>query len=219
MPYRVPGGNLVGRIIGLGNLEKLERERKLRRAYMMYNRPMHTEMEQRMRRYGNDRRNQLQLPPSRYPYQESFIPHGLTPNMNERRRHFEPWGMRYPRLDREQPVRRLYQPDVDDWSDERIINYYRDHAEGIVRFQRMKSRHSDDRRLRPHGMKWWVRNYHEYILELQVRDENLRLQYDHPRNGRDRGLGGAWRDDDRYHGGYRYRPRHMDQEDEEDEDF
>lgn len=191
----------------------------MRRAYKMYDHPVHAEKEQRLRRCGYDRRDPLRMPPSRYPYHEPFIPHGLTHNLNERCRHVETWGLCYPRLDRDQPARRLYQPDVDDWSDKRIIYYYRDHAEGIARFQRMKSRHSNGRWLRPHSKKWWVRNYHEYILELQADDENRRLRYKYPHSDYGRGLEGGWRDNKPYHSGYGHRRRRMDEEDEEDDDF
>jgi len=178
---------------------------------------MHAETKRRIRQGINDRKNILCMTPTSYPHHQPFIPDGLTPNMDERRRRYEPWGLHYPSPGREPPARRHYQLEMDDWSDERIVNYSDDHAEGIARFKEMESRRLGPQ-LRRRGMRYWARNYHEYILDLQGRDEYLRLQTDHAHDGRGRGLGGNWRVNDLYHGGYGLGPHHMDDEDEEEED-
>jgi len=236
MPYRVPGGNLVGRFVGLGNLDKAERER---RAQRMYNHRIHTETDQRLRQCFNDGRDTFRMPPSRYPHHDHFNQEGLTHNMDECRRRFEDSGLHYSGMDRKGQGHHWLGTDVDDWSQDQVMKYYYDYYEDIHFFMRDRKRVPDGRRLPPHSERYWVRMYREYLQRLYQHAE-LTRQEEHQSGGRRRGPLGGWRgygrhprmpsgakflDEERIESGddipysdyYGRRPHHEDEEDEEDE--
>jgi hypothetical protein len=205
MPHRVLFDNILAQICGLGNLDKTDRERKMRQANRLYNRPQHMVTQDHARQFFNHNRAAAGIPPSPYAHHHPFIGDGLDPNLHTRRRRAEELGLYNPGRDPRVPGQRPLGPDVDDWSSEQIATYHHFHAENIERFKRLQERRPGVR-LSPHSRKNWVRQYHEYIQHLFDQEEaRMSLQ-------------------GRGHGGRRMGPRGMYQrgmgygEDDDDED-
>lgn len=165
MPHRVPFDNALARLCGLGDLDKLEREQKMRQAHRYYNRPQHPIRDDRALEYYNHSRHPHGIPPFPYPHHQPFIGNGLDPNPHTRRRQAEEHGQYYPGPGQRTPARRPLGRHVDDWDSEQVNTYYYYHEKDIKLFQRRHHRLPNGR-LTQYSKKGLVRRYHEYIQSL-----------------------------------------------------
>lgn len=207
MPHRLPFDNALARLCGLGDLDKLEREQKMRQAHRYYNRPQHMVTDDREREYYNYNRHPHGIPQSPYPYHQSIIGDGLEPDLRVRRRRAEDLGLYRPGMGRRVSVHRPLGPDADDWDSDQVATYYYCHVEDIERFKRRWKRFPGGR-LPHYSERGWVRRYHEYIQSLVDQEESHMFQQGHGHGGRRRMPRG--RDQ---------RGQWYDEDDDDDEDF
>lgn len=204
MPHRVPGGNFVGRLIGLGNLDKEERERNMRRAHRLYERP-YGDIEHRTRGLYNDRRDQISIPQSRSSYLYPYTPNGLPPSWHQRRQQIEADGPHYPGMSGRGASRHHSLPhDVEEWTDEQAETYAVFHKKDLESFRRHHLEGPDRHQFRECGLKAWVRMHRDLLRVLQRewhhRDmENMRGHgaFGRSRSGR-RPRGHDFEDEDDY---------------------
>lgn len=196
MSHRAPGGNLLCRLIGLGDLDRIERERNMRHQILcnrLYNRPHQFETPWRMPQGHNNRWNAPY-----HPEHAQLIQHGPGPNMSVHGRNAEVMGHYQPSTHRGVTGRRSRSPDVDDWTSTEVEDYWGFHAHGIRSFKRNLINYQGLHRDPPHSRRWWVREYHSYIMRLQGIDETGREQQYNAqyRHGGRQQLGGGHEDDD-----------------------
>ena len=141
----------------------------MRQANRLYNRPQHMVTQDHARQFFNYNRAAAGIPLSPYAHHHPSIGDGLDPNLHTRRRRAEELGLYNPGRSLRVPGQRPLGLDVDDWDREQISTYYDYHAQHIERYIRSRQSLWGDRN--SHGIKFWVRKYHEYIQHLFNQEE------------------------------------------------